>query len=246
MEKVINDVAGMPIHYGIATNFAGFVELVDAMGGIQINLDQPFAESIQFNEPRVCDNNVYTVPTGKYENKTRKRSDGTLKVVKSYPLCYPDPKYVECGGNFNVPAGYSTLDGEKALCYVRSRYSTSDFDRAKRQQMVLKIIKDKALSLGTLTDFSKINDMLNALGDNVRTDMQIWEMQRLFDIYKNMSEAQIYQRVLENSEEGLLYNPPETKEAGYILLPRGDNYDKIRELFQNIFTMPAQSDIDPQ
>jgi hypothetical protein len=43
----------------------------------------------------------------------------------------------------------------------------------------------------------------------------------------------INQKVLENSEEGLLYNPPQTKETGYILLPIGDNYDRIRDLFKN-------------
>jgi hypothetical protein len=63
--------------------------------------------------------------------------------------------------------------------------------------------------------------------------MQAWEMKRLFDLYQKIGEVKINQKVLENSEEGLLYAPPETPEAGYILLPRGDNYDRIHELFKN-------------
>ena len=56
----------------------------------------------------------------------------------------------------------------------------------------------------------------------------------LFDLYQKAGDTgNINQKVLENSEEGLLYNPPQTKESGYILLPIGDNYDRIRELFKN-------------
>jgi hypothetical protein len=70
-------------------------------------------------------------------------------------------------------------------------------------------------------------------------------MKRLFDIYKEMPSVQIYQRVLENSEEGFLYNPP-ANGAGYILLPIGDNYNRIHDMAQNIFNLPPQSDIKPK
>jgi polyisoprenyl-teichoic acid--peptidoglycan teichoic acid transferase len=240
MEKVVGDVTGIPIHYAVTINFAGFTDLVDALGGVEVDLDQPFTESLQFQEPHVCDPNVFTVPTGQYQYKKDKKG----RIVAQYPLCIN--KDAECGGSFELPAGKNILDGQKALCYARARYSTNDFERAKRQQIIIQQIKAKALQIGTLTDFGKVNGVLNALGNNVRTDMEPWEMQKLFSLYQKMSNPQIYQRVLENTDEGLLYNPPETPEAGYILLPRGDNYDKIRELFQNVFTLPTQSDIKPK
>jgi hypothetical protein len=109
----------------------------------------------------------------------------------------------------------------------------------------MQLIKDKMTSVGTLTDFSKVNGILNSLGDNARSDMQLWEMQKLYDIYKKIPNAEVHQRVLENSEEGLLYFPGESA-AGYILLPIGDNYDKIHDMAQNIFTLPPQSDIKPK
>jgi anionic cell wall polymer biosynthesis LytR-Cps2A-Psr (LCP) family protein len=37
------------------------------------------------------------------------------------------------------------LDGATALKYARSRHTTSDFDRAKRQQKLIIAIKDKML-----------------------------------------------------------------------------------------------------
>jgi hypothetical protein len=77
-------------------------------------------------------------------------------------------------------------------------------------------------------------------------DMQLWEMRRFVDLYKGMSNPEVFQRVLENTEEGYLYSPEVSNGAGYILLPRGNNYDRIHEMFRNIFTMPPQSDIKPK
>jgi LCP family protein required for cell wall assembly len=249
METIAGEITGLPINYSVVINFEGFKKLVDALGGIDITLSKPFEESAQFNEPHIC-NSFFTQPTGKYETKTVKYYSNTDKVWKtrvtaSYPLCTAPADTLECGGDFKLPAGKNTLNGAKTLCFVRSRDLTSDFERAKRQQIVLQQIKEKASQLGIM-DFAKINAILDDLGENVRTDMQAWEMKRLFDLYKGMNAPQIYQRVLEDSEEGLLYAPQQTPETGYILLPRGDSYDQIKNLFQNIFTMPAQSDIKPQ
>ena len=241
MKKVAEEVTGLPIHYSARINFAGFKQIIDAIGGVDITLDKPFQEPVQFNEPHVCDSRVFTVPTGKFEIKKNK----TGRITAQYPLCTNPVK--ECGGSFSLPSGKQTLNGEKALCYVRSRATSSDFERAKRQQIIIQLVKDKMLSVGTLTDFSKLNALLNALGDNVRTDMELWEMQRFYEIYKNISNLQIYQRVLENSEEGLLYNPTDMpKEVGYILLPIGGNYDRIHQTAKDIFILPAQSDIKPK
>ncbi len=252
MKIALGDVLGIPIHYAASINFAGFTQLVDAIGGVDITLDKPFDESMQFNEEHVCDS-FFTIKTGKWENKIEKHikhnAAGVAYVVKTkvpkYPLCTAPKDTLECGGEFKLPAGKQTLNGADALCYVRSRKTSSDFERAKRQQEVIQLVKDKMLSIGTLADFSKVNGILNSLGDNVRTDMQAWEMQKFHDLYKTIPTAQIYQRVLEDSEEGMLYNPGEGA-AGYILLPRGDNYDNIHEMVKNIFTLAPQTDIKPK
>lgn len=241
METILSDVVGVPVNYAVSINFEGFKQLIDAVGGIEITLDQPFEEPMQFNEAKVCDPNVFTVPTGKFEYKKSAKGN----IVAQYPLC-TNPN-VECGGDFKLPSGKQTLTGIQALCYARSRVTTSDFERAKRQQIILQLLREKLLSVGTLTNFDSINKILNSLGDNVRTDMQAWEIKRFFDLYSKMKGFQVYQRVLENNEEGLLYNPTDApKEYGYILLPIGGNYDKIHELAKNIFNLPTQSDIKPK
>jgi LCP family protein required for cell wall assembly len=250
MKTILGEVTGLPIHYAVSINFAGFKQLINAIGGVEITLDAPFDEAVQFNEPHVCDS-FFNVPTGKFQDKKAKvywPGTTTVKrerIVKSYPLCTAPAETLECGGNFTLPAGKQTISGEKALCYARSRATSSDFERAKRQQLIIQLVKNKLVSVGTITNFEKLNGILNSLGDNVRTDMQPWEMKRLYELYGGMKDAQLYQRVLEASEEGFLYHP-ENGAAGYILLPIGENYSKIHDMAQNIFTIQPQSDIKPK
>jgi LCP family protein required for cell wall assembly len=235
MEAILSEVTGMPVEYAVSISFKGFTDLVNAVGGINVTLKEPFTEGVQFQQPHVCDPYVFNVPTKpqQFENKYHVRQNGTKYLAKSYPLCYN--KDVECGGLFELPAGVNHLEGDKALCYARARYTSNDFERARRQQIVLQSLRDKVLSAGTLTDFGKVNSMIDALGDNVRTDMEGWELKRLFDIYQKVtSSTQLTQKVLEDSEEGLLYAPEATKETGYILRPRGDNYDQIRAFFNSL------------
>jgi len=231
MSKVISDISGLPIQYAVSINFAGFEQIIDALGGIDVHLDQSFIEPIQFHEEKVCDGHVFTVSSGKFQYKKHVKTDGRVQIVAQYPLCYN--AHEECGGIFQLPAGDNHLDGKTALCYVRARYTSSDFDRARRQQQVIQKIKDKALSIGTIGDFSKINSLFDALGNNVRTNMELWEMERAWKLFGNaIANPNITQKVLEASEEGLLYHPEESKETGYILLPIGDTYDRIREMFK--------------
>ena len=152
----------------------------------------------------------------------------------------------ECGGIFSLPEGDVKLNGDQALCYSRARYNTSDFDRARRQQDVLIAMENKALSLGTLSDFSKINDMANTVGDNVRTNIAPWEMQKMFGLYQKMDNPGIIHKVIDNNQEnGLLYSTTmDTSEgASYVLLPKGGNFGKIKEVCQNIFNEEAVKNI---
>lgn len=241
MQKIVSEVTGIDIPYTVAINFQGFKDLVNALGGVPLHLDEPFEESVQFRGIQArCDGVRFTVPSGQFEEKRIRRKNGTYyKNPKLYPMCFERMTSqaigeLECGGNFKLPAGDSILNGDQALCYARSRFQSSDFERARRQQAVIQAIKDKALSIGTLTDFGKINGLLDSLGDNVRVNTEAWESKRLLELYQTNQGATVTQRVLEDSEEGLLYVPPATPESGYILLPRGDNYDRIRALFQSL------------
>jgi LCP family protein required for cell wall assembly len=134
---------------------------------------------------------------------------------------------------FGLEAGQQTLNGESALLYVRSRYSSNDFDRARRQQQVLIALKDKALSLGVLADPLKISGIIDVLSKNVRTDASPWQIPDFIKLANKVKGDDIIRKVFENSPEGLLY---ETKINNiYVLLPTEGNFNKIREACQGIF-----------
>jgi len=162
---------------------------------------------------------------------------GGVDVYLDKPFSEPTQFEGEEAANFSLPAGKNHLDGEKTLFFTRARYASSDFERAKRQQQVLIALKDKMLSLGTLSDFAKLNDILNILGNDVRADMDASEMKKFFDLANNLRDPKIIQKVFDTTPEGLLNaskaDTPEGKT--YILLPAGGNYDKIHEACRNIF-----------
>jgi polyisoprenyl-teichoic acid--peptidoglycan teichoic acid transferase len=63
MTKVVSEVIGQPVPYAVTINFQGFTDVVNALGGIEVTLDKPFTEAMQFREPQVCDPYVFTEPT---------------------------------------------------------------------------------------------------------------------------------------------------------------------------------------
>ncbi len=137
------------------------------------------------------------------------------------------------GYAFELPAGENHLNGQDALYYVRSRYSTSDFDRAFRQQQVLFAIKDKLAKLKIIPDPIKTLSVINTLNKNIKTDINIWDVKEIIDLGKevNTLPAVFKKQVL--STDNLLYQTTGPNNA-YILLPTGDNFEQIKVLFQDI------------
>jgi len=137
-------------------------------------------------------------------------------------------------GIIELPAGRQIIDGNTALLFVRARFSSSDFDRARRQQQVLLAIKEKAFSLGVLSNPLKIISILNSIGNHVRTDAELWEIQELAVMSKRLDTSNVKRKVFSTGKDGLLYASRDNK-GSYILLPEGDNFDKIREVCGGIF-----------
>ncbi len=134
----------------------------------------------------------------------------------------------------DLSAGLNHLNGTTTLYFVRSRFTTSDFDRARRQQQVLLAIKDKAFSLGVLSNPVKIFQILNSLGRNVRTDMPISQIKDLIILAQKFNDQKVIHKVFDTTPEGLLYDS-KTEAGAYILLPVGDDFKKIQEACQRIF-----------
>lgn len=137
--------------------------------------------------------------------------------------------------SFIVEAGEQTLDGETALFYVRSRFSSDDFDRARRQQQVMLAIKDRVLSLGVLANPLIINDLFNAVAENVKVDVMPWEIPSLIKLVQKANTENIIKKVFDVSAESPLYQAMEN--GIYVILPKDKDLNKIREACQTIFEL---------
>ncbi|MBD7937198.1 MULTISPECIES: polyisoprenyl-teichoic acid--peptidoglycan teichoic acid transferase TagU [Cytobacillus] len=87
-------------------------------------------------------------------------------------------------GNSSFSEGTNTLNGDEALSYVRMRKEdpNGDFGRQDRQRQVIQGVIKKGMSLNTLTNYDNI---LGALGKNVRTNLSFNEMRDIQKNYKN-------------------------------------------------------------
>lgn len=86
------------------------------------------------------------------------------------------------GNPYIAKTGVQSFDGKRALLYAKSRETSSDFARAKRQRQVLVALKDKIMSLGTFSNPVKVSSLMSSFGDNVYTDFSLNDMMRLYQI----------------------------------------------------------------
>lgn len=145
--EMLGKFFGVDIDYTAVIDFQGFIDVVDALGGVRVNVDK---------DMRWVD-----------------KADGT---------------------NIDLVAGEQELDGEDALGFVRYRKSnrgtapSSDFERNERQSQVLGAITDKLKSFGSIT---KIDDVLNAVGDNMRTDIPESQLEAMIKKYFGIDSSAI-------------------------------------------------------
>jgi polyisoprenyl-teichoic acid--peptidoglycan teichoic acid transferase len=102
-------------------------------------------------------------------------------------------------GSFQFNEGEIHLDGKEALAYIRMRKNdpNGDFGRQKRQRQVIQGVINKGASIGSLT---RLDDIFEAIGKNVKTDIAFSEMVEIQQNYKQASKT-IDQLSLEGSGE---------------------------------------------
>ena len=143
---------------------------------------------------------------------------------------YPDENYGY--DPFYLAAGQQHLDGETALKYARSRHGTSDFDRAKRQQQVILAARDQVIKLDQLPRLIANGlDILNTLGDSVRTDLTFEQAVQLASILNDVP-AESYRGAVIDTK----YTQPYTTDTGaQVLIPLRA---KIATLYESFFENP--------
>jgi polyisoprenyl-teichoic acid--peptidoglycan teichoic acid transferase len=131
---------------GAIINFGGFKQIVDAMGGVTMTIDEDVkSEHLQ--------------PDG----KPRPRYASCASNQCAHPYYGPQATYKK---------GTYHLEGWQALDYVRQRYGlkNSDYDRQRHQQQFVKAMADQALSKDVVTNPIKLDKVLRAAGKSLIFD----------------------------------------------------------------------------
>ncbi len=133
---------------------------------------------------------------------------------------------------FKIKAGQHHLDGKTALKYARSRETTSDFDRAARQQKIVSAVKERAMKAGFLANPKKIADVTATLGNSIRLSLTPSETKSFLELISGISMDGAITEVLSNGPNGLLVDH---NNGLYYLKPKSGNFKEIQNLAENIF-----------
>lgn len=201
-KETVSNVLGLDIHYYAEVDFKAFRDIIDAIGGIEVDVPTAFSD---------------------YQ--------------------YPDYNY---GYNpISFEAGVQTMDGETALQYARSRKGNNgeggDFRRAARQQIILEAARDKLLSASTILSPTKITALLDSLGDNISTDIELWEMSRFAKLVEDIGTENMENLVIDQAETELLI-VGDYPSGAYGLEPAAgiDDYSEIQAYVASAFERPQK------
>jgi LCP family protein required for cell wall assembly len=107
---------------------------------------------------------------------------GGIDVQVAVPLTDHRDSY----GYYTAPAGNVHMDGETTLWYVRARYTTSDFDRGRRQQEVLEALGNKLVSLNAL---ARIPELYDIYRQNVTTNINLEDVLSMLPLAAQLTDT---------------------------------------------------------
>lgn len=145
--------------------------------------------------------------------------------------------------NLKLPNGTQQIDGQTALNLSRARGEgpgsygvVSDFDRTGYQRSILLALKDKANSAGVLANPVKVNNIFNAAGNNVKTDLSLGNIRRLNNLTKGINNVDIKSVSLNNYEKVNYLKNSTSNDGQSILIPALglNNYTAIQALITQL------------
>lgn len=180
----ISAVIGQPINYTVIINLDGFKDLIDAMGGVEINVQE-------------------RIPLG---GETWTDGAGNAHLIEG----------TEKGW---LEVGPKKLNGYQALWYSRSRITSDDFSRMRRQRCVVAAVVQQ---VNPMTMLQRYPQIASVAGENIsvsiaQDDLPAW--------------AELVLRV----QNGEIKSLPFTNEN----IDTGDpDYEEIREFVEEAINPP--------
>ena len=192
-------VVGLPINYAMVMDFSGFTKIINVLGGVTVNVERSFTDENYPIEGREND------------------------------VCGGDPLFRCRYETVSFTQGLTTMDGETALKFARSRYAKgdegTDLARAARQEKIIQAVKNKLLSKDFFLYPKKALAVWQVVKDSVQTDLGTNALAILAE-RALVGRNNIVQTTL---PESLLINPPisKTYDLQYVFVPAGGSWDQV-------------------
>lgn len=140
-----------------------------------------------------------------------------------------------------LPIGYYKFDGFDALWYARIRNLTDDFDRVRRQQLMLRAIFRAGVQSGTINN---LPTLWGELTEVVETDIPFDVVLGLIPIALQIDPLQVEDFRLIRTYHTTPWQPTSGALAGQAVQVL--NYEPIRDLLVDFYQPPTSSQIDAQ
>ena len=239
VEETVSLLFGMPVHYAFRLDFNGFVEVVDLVGGLVVNVEKPFVDNrypIAGLEDDLCTLTIEKEQIDGQEVEVVKVSD--QEKIRISDLNDSNDPFTCRYETIEFAKGETLMDGQTALKFVRSRHGSSqegsDFARSARQQKIILAFRDKVLSTQTLADPGTVIELVKTFGQSIDTDIENDDIPLFAKLSGKIDPVTVRHLVLESTDANsiLQVGRPEDHGGQYVLVPRGNLYSELAEYVQ--------------
>ena len=207
-KTILSKILNIPIENFITINFQSFLKTIDALGGIDVNVQKTF------------DDPFYPIEE-KSEDLCGKSPEEIIALTATVSASKLEQEFTCRYEQLHFDKGLQHMDSVTALKFVRSRHSQEDggdFNRSARQKLVIEAVKKKIISLNFVP---KLIPLVNNLAGNLTTDINFDQMQKLISRADEFKNYQIESFPI--TDKNLLMNST-SADRQYILIPKlGEN-----------------------
>ncbi len=144
--NTLEKLTGIEIDYFVKVNFKGVIDLVNNLGGIDVDVEQPDYDYYvsYYGAGMLCESNA-------------QRSTLAADLVCMH-------------------TGMQHLNGEQALAYARNRHGflESDIARNRHQQQIIEALAKKIVKTSSFSDFEKLLDTISKnIATNMKTSQML-------------------------------------------------------------------------
>lgn len=239
-KAAVQEVVGQPIHYAIRLDFQGFVDAINEIGGVDVQVAHTLDD--------------YNYPISGKEDDTCGHTPEELQAFNASESASATPDldtftFFPCRfKHLHFNPGLTHMNGETALEFARSRHAAgsegSDFARSARQQLIIEAVRNKLIS-SAFFDPGKLVGLYNIIKGSIDTDISDSDLGLFIGKAVALKTAKIASQVIDygdyaNGRPGLLQIAPVSATYDYasVLIPRtgNGNFTEIQQYVGCVLT----------